>query len=503
MEDVRREKSEVRSKEFYGTERMSNAIKFGTDGWRGIIADDFTFENVAKVALATSRFEKRQKKIKNGIVVGYDSRFLSKEFAERTAQVLAGQGITVILSDKVSSTPMVSLLTKKLNAAGGVVITASHNPAKYNGFKLKGDFGGPAHPEMIGKLEKELKKVQSAKSKVRGTKGKLRTLRSAQGKPLTSYEEFKKKGKIKLIDFTQVYVDDLKTKLNLPLIRSAGIRIAYDAMHGAGQGVLEQLVPVPVLLRNDFNPSFGGSHPEPLPQHLLELASSIVANRCDIGIATDGDADRVGAFDEKGNFVDSHRIFALLLKYLVEQKHMSGEVAKSFSVSQLIDKMCKRYGLVLHETAIGFKYLCRLMTERDILIAAEESGGLGVKGHLPERDGIFIGLLLCEMMAVRKKKLSELVDEVMEEFGWHYFNRIDKHLTEKEKDRILTVYAKGIPTLAGSRVLRVEKKDGTKLFVENGWVLVRASGTEPLIRFYAEADSPEAVAGLLKAATEI
>jgi phosphomannomutase len=470
---------------------MGIEIKFGTDGWRGIIADDFTFDNVAKVAAATARFEKRQKKIRNGVVVGYDSRFLSKEFAEKTAQVLADQGITVILSDKISSTPMVSLLTKKLNAAGGVVITASHNPAKYNGFKLKGDFGGPAHPEMIEKLEKELKKVQSSNSRVRGNKVQK------------SFEELKKKGKIKLQDFTQVYVDDVKSKLNLQLIRSAGIRIAYDAMHGAGQGVMEQLVPIAVLLRNSYNPSFGGSHPEPLPQHLRDLASAIVANKCDIGIATDGDADRVGAFDEKGNFVDSHRIFALLLKYFVEQKGMRGEVAKSFSVSQIINKMCERYGLTLHETPIGFKYLCRLMTERDILIAAEESGGLGVKGHLPERDGIYIGLLLCEIMATRKKKLSELVDELMSEFGWHYFNRIDKHLTEKEKKRILAVYAKGVPSLAGSKILRVEKKDGTKLFVENGWVLVRASGTEPLIRFYGEADSPEAVDRLLAAATAV
>jgi len=267
--------------------------------------------------------------------------------------------------------------------------------------------------------------------------------------------------------------------------------------------VMEQLVPVTVLLRNSFNPSFGGSHPEPLPQHLRELASSVVSNKCDIGIATDGDADRVGAFDEKGNFVDSHRIFALLLKYLVEQKKMRAEVAKSFSVSQLINKMCDRYGLTLHETPIGFKYLCRLMTERDILIAAEESGGLGVKGHLPERDGIFIGLLLCEIMAVRKKKLSELVDELMSEFGWHYFNRIDKLLTEKEKKRILAAYAKGVASLDGAKVTRVEKKDGTKLFVDNGWVLVRASGTEPLIRFYAEADSPEAVERLLAAATAV
>ncbi|HEX9828738.1 MAG TPA: phosphoglucomutase/phosphomannomutase family protein [Bacteroidota bacterium] len=450
------------------------------------MADDFTFENVAKVALATARYIKKHNKIKHGIVVGYDARFLSKEFAETTAVVLGNAGIKVILSDKISSTPMVSLLTRELNAAGGVVITASHNPAKYNGYKIKGDFGGPAHPEMIQRLETELKKV--LKSKVKSKK---------------TLKELEEKGMIQRRDFTSLYVNDLKKKLNLNIIQSAGIRIVYDAMYGAGQGVMQQLVPVKTALRNSYNPSFGGAHPEPLPQHLKGLAAAVVEERCDIGIAVDGDADRVGAYDERGNFVDSHRIFALLIKYFVEQKKWTGEIAKSLSVTQLVNKMCAKYGLTLHETPVGFKHLCRLMTERDILIAGEESGGLGVKGHLPERDGIYIGLLLCEMMATRKKKLSELVAEVMNEFGWHHFNRIDAHLTEKEKQRILSVYKKGVKQLRNYPVQRMETTDGIKLFVENGWVLVRASGTEPLIRFYAEAESVEKVDALLKAATSV
>ena len=465
---------------------MIPQIKFGTDGWRGMIADDFTFDNIAKVALATANHYKRHKKIKNGIVIGYDSRFLSKEFAEKVAEVLGNRGIKTILSDKISSTPMVSLLTKKLNAAAGIVITASHNPAKYNGFKIKGDFGGPAYPEIIGKVEKELKKV--IKSKVESK---------------NSFAELLQKGTIKKIDFTAIYIEDIKSKINIDLIKSAGIKIAYDAMHGAGQGVMDQILPLTVSIRGDYNPSFGGSHPEPLPQHTPGLIDAVVKNVCDIGIATDGDADRVGLFDEKGNFVDSHRIFALLLKYFVEEKKKTGEIAKSISVSQIIDKMCKKYGLVLHETPVGFKYLCRLMTERDILIAAEESGGLGVKGHLPERDGIYIGLLMCEIMAVRNKKLSELVDELMSEFGWHYFKRYDAHLTEKEKQRILNAYKKGLRQIAGLPIQHVDLKDGFKLFVENGWLLVRASGTEPLIRFYAEADNPEKVEALLKAAREV
>jgi phosphomannomutase len=465
---------------------MTPNIKFGTDGWRGVIADDFTFANIAKVALATANYFKRHKKIKNGIVIGYDSRFLSREFAEKVAEVLGNRGIKVILSDKISSTPMVSMVTKKMNAAGGIVITASHNPARYNGFKIKGDFGGPAFPDTIAKVEKELKKV--IKVDVTGKK---------------SFEDLLEKGIIKKIDFTSIYIEDIKSKINIGLIQSAGIKIAYDAMHGAGQGVMDQILPLKVSIRGNFNPSFGGSHPEPLPQNTPGLIKAIVKNGCDIGIATDGDADRIGAFDEKGNFVDSHRIFALLLKYFVEEKKMTGEVAKSFSVSLIIDKMCKKYGLVLHETPVGFKYLCRLMVERDILIAAEESGGLGVKGHLPERDGTYIGLLLAEIMATRKKKLSELVNELMVEFGWHYFNRYDAHLTEKEKNRIMAFYKKGPKQIAGFPVLRIETKDGYKLFVENGWVLVRASGTEPLIRFYAEGDTPEKVETLLKAARAV
>ena len=461
-------------------------IKFGTDGWRGLIAADFTFDNVRKVALATANYFKRHKKIRNGIVIGYDSRFLSKEFAETTAEVLANKGIKVIISDKISSTPMVSLLTTKFKAAGGVVITASHNPAKYNGFKIKGDFGGPAHPEMIEKLEKELKKVLKSKVVSKYT-----------------YAELVKKGTIKTIDFTSLYVEDLRTKLDLPLIESSGLRIAHDAMYGAGQGVMSQLLPVHAELRSSYNPSFGGLHPEPIPQNLKDLSSAVVMKGCDIGIATDGDADRVGALDENGAFVDSHRIFAILLKYLVTEKHMKGEIAKSISVSSMINKMCEKYGLKLHETPVGFKHLCRLMTERDILIAAEESGGLGLKAHLPERDGIYVGLLLAEVMAARKRKLSELVEELMIEFGWHYYNRIDAHMTEKEKLRILAAYKKGVKSLAGNPVRRTETKDGFKLFFDNAWVLVRASGTEPLIRFYAEADSAMKVDALLKGATNV
>jgi phosphomannomutase len=461
-------------------------IKFGTDGWRAVIADDFTFENLEKVALATARYFKGHKKLRNGVVIGYDARFMSREFAEKSAEVIANAGIKVKLADSIVSTPMISLVTKLENAAGGVVITASHNPAKWNGFKLKGDFGGPAHPEMIARLEKELASV-------------LKLKRPPVGR--FSLPELQKKGKIIPISMKQRYLDDLATKIDIPRIRQAGIKILYDAMHGAGQGALTTFMPEVHQMRETFNPSFGGTNPEPLAHNLTELMHRVHAEGFDIGIATDGDADRIGAVDEHGIFVDSHRIFAVLLKYLVEEKKLSGEVVKSFSVSQMINKQCEKYGLTLHETPIGFKYICRMMTERDVLIGGEESGGLGVKGHIPERDGIFLGLLLCEVMAVRGKPLSGLVQELMDEFGYHEFRRIDLHVTEREKATIMKRFERGVKEIAGYTVADRKDTDGYKYFVDGGWVLVRASGTEPLIRFYAEAESREKVDALLADAT--
>ena len=462
-------------------------IQFGTDGWRGVIADNFTFENVAKVALATANYFKKQKRIRNGVIVGYDARFLSREFAEKTAEVIGNNGINVKLADAIVTTPMVSLAVKKLKAAGGVIITASHNPAQYNGFKIRGDFAGPAHPEQIAEVEKELRKISS------------RTTREEE-KDLSA---LLKEGRVEYLKMQEFYVEDIKDKVDIEAIQSSHMRILYDAMYGAGQGVMEQIIPDVVCLHSAFNPSFGGMRPEPLAENLVELREKVRKGKYDIGLATDGDADRVGAVDEKGNFIDSHRMFALLLKYLVEEKHLKGEVAKSLSVTEMINKMCARYGLKLHETPVGFKYLCRLMVERDILIAAEESGGIGIRGHVPERDGILVGLLLCEMMIRRKKTLSALVEELLQEYGEHHFKRIDLCITPAEKARIMKKFDSKISQIAGRKVHRVQETDGYKYFVDHGWLLVRASGTEPLIRFYAEAESEEQVDRLLHDATHL
>ncbi|MGE5314747.1 MAG: phosphoglucomutase/phosphomannomutase family protein [Acidobacteriota bacterium] len=463
-------------------------IKFGTDGWRAVIADDFTIANVRKVALATARYFAGHAKVMNGIVIGYDARFMSREFAHASAQVIASAGVKVLLADKISSTPMTSLAIVKKKAAGGVVITASHNPAQYNGFKIKGDFGGPAHPEMVDEVERELAPLQD-----------LQELPIS----LEPFENLVKAKKIQFLDLTKIYVDDIKKKIEFDLIRSTKIRIMYDAMYGAGMGVPELLMPGIACIRNEFNPGFAGGHPEPLAQNLEELSMEVREGKYHIGIATDGDADRVGAIDEKGNFVDSHRIFAILLKYLIERKHMKGAVAKSLSVSEIIPRMCEKYGVKMHETKVGFKYLCRLMTEEDILIAGEESGGLGVKGHLPERDGIFIGFLLAEIMAVRRKKLSELVNELFAEYGEYHFGRIDLHVTPAQKETIAAFYSKLPKKIGAFPIVRTDTTDGYKFFTKDGWILVRASGTEPLFRVYAEANSPAKVQAMLKAATKV
>jgi phosphomannomutase len=464
-------------------------IQFGTDGWRGVIADDFTFENLYLVAEAAARFFKRHKKIGNGVIIGYDARFMSAEFATYTAEVLGNRGIRVYLADAISSTPMVSLAVLKRKAAGGVVITASHNPPRYNGFKLKGEYGGAAHPELIERLERHLNTV------IEGNKARPRRWKNIA--------RLAEEGTVRYVDLTKIYIDDIRKKIDLGLIRESGLRIVYDAMYGAGAGVVSELVGPVEELRREYNPSFGGINPEPLPQNIGPLFDAMKSGNFDFGFVTDGDADRLVAVDEKGQFVDSHRIMALLIKYLFEQKGYRGQVVKSFSVTELVDRMCEQYELPLHITPIGFKYITRHMIEGDILVGGEESGGIGVRGHIPERDGIYIGLLLCEMLAVREQKLSELVDELMREYGDHFYNRVDLYLEKKEQSRIIKVFNKGLDAIAGYPVRRREDVDGAKFYIDNGWLLVRSSGTEPLIRYYAEADSPEKVEKLLRFAASV
>ncbi len=457
-------------------------IVFGTDGWRGLIARDFTFENIRYVALATARYLKKLAPENLTVVIGYDTRFLSKEFARETAMVMAWQDITVHLSDTFSSTPQVSFHTKQKAAQLGVVITASHNPPVYNGYKLKADFGGPATPEQITALEAELKKVMQRPPQFN----------------FKSFEHYITNRKIRLFDAKDSYVRYLKKKIDIKLIAAAGFKILYDPMYGAGINTIKDILPEVDEIHNIYNPSFGSvGHPEPIGENLGELIAKVKDGGYTIGIATDGDADRLGTVDEKGNFVDSHKIFTIILKYLYEKKKNRGAVAKTVSLTSMVDKYCAAKGIKLFETQVGFKHIAKLMNEEKILIGGEESGGLSTILHIPERDGLFNALLMLEIMAAEKKTLSQLCDELEAEYGVHKFERRDVVVTPQIKKAILSACEKAPKKLGRYDVIDINTKDGYKFFVDGGWLLIRASGTEPLIRFYAEADSISKVDELL------
>lgn len=461
------------------------AIIFGTDGWRGVIADDFTFSNVELVARAAAQFFKRQENADRGIVIGYDARFLSDRFAETVARVAAAEGLNVWLSDEISSTPQVSLTAKQKKLAGGVIITASHNPAEYNGFKLKAGYGGPSAPEDIAKVQKLVTRFETTPPKP---------------KRLAPIGDLIGSNQVRMFDAKSAYVEYVKKKIDLDAIQAAGFKVLYDPMYGSGIHTMEQLLPNVDQIHNVFNPGFGElDHPEPMGEYLGELIAQIRSGGYTIGLATDGDADRLGTVDENGNFVDSHRIFVLLMKYLYEDRRRRGAVAKTISLTTMINDYCKRKKIRMFETPVGFKYIAKLMTTEKIVIGGEESGGLGTNLHIPERDGIFNGLLLLEMMAKRGKTLGELSAELDEEFGPHRYRRVDQRMTVEQKERILARARAGVDALGKHPVTATSTLDGYKFFVDNGWLLIRASGTEPLLRYYAEADSPEKVDELLHA----
>ncbi len=460
-------------------------IKFGTDGWRGLIARDFTFENLSYVAIATARLIKKHYYDNPTAVVGYDTRFLSKEFAEEVAQILAWQGINVYLSDNFSSTPQISFHSKQKKVALGVMITASHNPPQYNGYKLKANFGGPATPEQISLLENELKKVLSRPPQIK----------------YKTFKNYLDLQKIKLFDAKESYLRHIRKKINIEAILKANFKIIVDPMYGAGLKTFELLLPNVDSLHNEYNPGFGDlGHPEPIFEYLGELIQVVKEKRYDIGLATDGDADRLGVIDEDGNFVDSHRVFMILLKYLYEIKKKRGAVVKTVSLTSMVNKYCEKHGIELYETPVGFKHTAKLMNEKNVLIGGEESGGLGTSIHIPERDGIFNGLLLLEVMATQNKSLKQLCKELDDEFGVHRYQRKDIRMTPLEKKQILTALSKKPKKIGNYVVLNYDTRDGYKFFIENGWLLVRASGTEPLLRFYAEADSDKKVVELLNEA---
>jgi phosphomannomutase len=464
-------------------------IQFGTDGWRGVIADTFTFENLSLVAQATMDYLRKEGLAEKGVVIGYDRRFLSREFAEAVACVAAGNGIRTALSDGFAPTPAISWAVHERGAGAGIMITASHNPPRYNGFKVKEAFGGSARPSTTKVLERMV----------------AENIAAARPVVAVSFAEAVGSGMVQLFDATAPYLAQLGKYVDLELIRSAGIKAVVDPMFGAGCGLLPHLLPGITEIHGVENPSFGGHPPEPIAEHLKELAGLVADGGYQVGLALDGDADRIGAIDETGEFFSSHRIFTLLLRHLYERKGLRGGVVKTVSTTRMIDLLAAKYQLELFETPIGFKHICEMMLDHDIMMGGEESGGLGVKGHIPERDGILMALLLLEAMAMSGKGLRALLEETMDEIGHFYYSRIDLPIENGVKLQLVKkLAAGGIANIAGLDVVGVNFSDGFKYIFEDGaWLLIRPSGTEPVLRLYSEAGDPARVELLLKAARGI
>jgi phosphomannomutase len=462
---------------------MSNDITFGTDGWRGVIADDFTFDNVRRVAAAISSYVLKHEDPKRGVIVGYDTRFASQRAARVAAEVLSRSGIAVSLSNDSVPTPAISLAVKTRNAAGGVVITSSHNPWNWNGVKFKAKFGGSASPAIMKAIEVE-----------------LRAGAPPQGDP----------GAIEEIDFKQAYREAICRFADLDVIARSRLKFCVDSMHGAGRGVLTRIFAERdiqhVAIRQELNPLFPGINPEPIEPHIAMLREAVLREGCHAGFATDGDADRIGAIAEDGEFVDAHKIFCVLLQWLLERKQWSGEIVRAFNTTLMLDRIAARYGRKLNECPIGFKYVADLMMERDILIGGEESGGIGYSRFLPERDGILNSLLLANVMAEENKPLGRLVADLQKQYGPHYYGRRDLHIAQElKKCTIERALSPGTTRLGRYSIQKKQDLDGVKFFLDapkngNGadaWILFRVSGTEPLLRVYSEAASPELVEEIL------
>jgi len=464
-------------------------IRFGTDGWRGVMAKDFTFDNLSMVAQATMEYLQTRGLAEKGLVIGYDRRFLSRSFAERVAEVAAGNGMSVRLTAGYVPTPALSWAVRESGAGGGVMITASHNPPEYNGFKVKEAFGGPARPSTTRVLE-EL---------VAGNMAAGRAVKEVELGDAVSG------GRVVYFDAGAAYCRQLARYVDLELIRKAAIPLVVDPMFGAGSGVFARLLPGTVEIHAEENPGFGGVPPEPTPQHLAELSSLVKGGAYRAGLALDGDADRIGAVDENGDFFSSHMIFAVILRHLHQRRGMRGGVVKTVSTTRMVDLLCDRYGFELFETPIGFKHICELMLEHDILMGGEESGGLGVKGHIPERDGVLMGLLLLEAMAMTGKGLRQLLDDIMDEVGHFHYQRIDLPISNRAKERLVDQLSRGrVGSIASRTVARENFLDGFKYILADGsWLLVRPSGTEPVLRLYSEAESEKTVGDLLRAGREM
>jgi phosphomannomutase len=471
-------------------------IKFGTDGWRGVIADDFTFLNVRTAAEAIaayvhSRKGSAQEDPKNGICIAYDTRFGSKAFARICAEVVSATGIPVQLAHAVTPTPALSFGVRERGTAGGIMITSSHNPAQWNGVKYKAWYGGSGKPSIMSAIESYLGRPVS---------------RPVEPAPITE------------VDFLPSYLKAIENFADLGLIANSGMKFCIDSMYGAGGTILSDIFDrigvAHVQIRSNPDPLFPGINPEPIEPNIRALGEATVANHCDAGLCTDGDADRIGAIDEHGSFVDPHKIYSVLLQWVLGRKGWPGAVTRAFNTTKMLDRIAKKYNRELIEHGIGFKFVCDLMLEREIVTGGEESGGIGFQRHLPERDGLLNCLLLANVMAEEGKTLGQLVTALQAEYGEHQYGRIDLHIPDDQKNSAIArakALRVGDATFSGMPILRTDTLDGVKLYLENPeakmrpnaaetWLLLRASGTEPLLRIYTESCSKESVAKLLDSA---
>ncbi|MFN7139124.1 MAG: phosphoglucomutase/phosphomannomutase family protein [Limisphaerales bacterium] len=451
-------------------------IKFGTDGWRAVIAEDFTFDNVDRVAQATADYW-NQNPIAGTTkiaVVGYDRRFLSDQFAKRVAEILAGNGFKVILTSGPTPTPSVSWAVKANKAIGGVMITASHNPPSFNGFKLKAHYGGSADPEICKAVEKLVDK-----NPVRATKA----------------EEAIKAKQIVIKDVRPGHYTAIKRLVDFDLVAKSKLRFAHEALFGVGAGCFDELLAGTTCkvttINAEHNPNFGGINPEPIAKNYTKSAPFLKKHPHDICLVTDGDADRVGGMDGRGNSLTTHEIICALLHHYIVNREGKGRVVKALTTTSMVDKMCAHYGLPLTETGVGFKYICTEMLKGDVLLGFEESGGIGFPGHIPERDGIAAGMMLLELLATEKISINKILAKLEKQFGPHRYARIDTHFPLEKRAALMDFCAKNPPAkLLKSPLADVKTFDGVKFIAADGsWLMLRGSGTEPILRIYAEGKS--------------
>jgi phosphomannomutase len=462
-------------------------IRFGTDGWRGLIAEDFTFANAHIVAHAIARYVVRGEDARKGLLIGYDHRFASDTIAASVANAISSTGTPVWLADKPCPTPAISLLVRQRQAAGGIVITASHNPYSWNGIKYKASYGSSALPSIVAQIEAELAHV-------------LR-----DGPPPLPPQ----KNLIQSFDPRAPYLDTIEKLVDWPRLRSAKFRFLSDPMHGSAASLLPALFTRNGVacdeIRGSRDPRFGGVHPEPIEPHIEAARQSVRTGNYDAAFCSDGDGDRIGAIDRDGSFINPHQIFALLVWHLAGTRNLPGDIAKTFSVTKLIDKLAAKFARKLHEVPIGFKFICELMLEQNILIGGEESGGIGTSLYLPERDASVSALLLAELMAWHGKSLGELLAALHAEFGEYHYGRVDLDVPPRQKEKAIAHFSNGhLQTLFEWPVTRRETLDGIKLYLgEIGWVMLRASGTENLLRLYSETSRPETTRRVLASVTEL